>query len=215
MESKKFFEALNDIDDNYLIESVAFRKQRKRKCFMVAACFAVAFVMCGFAYVNYSYYGAGLVGDVALNKITKPFETKYSTQMEELEPVSGKDLVQIDMISDYSNVFADEFACIVVEDGTIPATYFSPNHMIVFTQSENHGWELAAGEQLGLDFLLNRQQNLSLEVGYVFEGEYYEITNVQGNAFDEIINAEKDGEYYFCVTNRSSANAVIVSGDIK
>lgn len=41
-----------------------------------------------------------------------------------------------------------------------------------------------------------------------------ELSTVMGHEFSETLQAAEDGDYYLCVTNKSSENAVIVSGTI-
>jgi hypothetical protein len=119
-----------------------------------------------------------------------------------------------DLITDYSNVFAENSVSCSTEDGKIPAIYFSPAYMVIFTQAENSRWTLDAGEVLQISLTLNEKQSLTLEFGYVLDGRYHALSTAKGNAFSEAFQAPEAGDYYFCVTNRSSANAVVTGGSI-
>jgi hypothetical protein len=119
------------------------------------------------------------------------------------------------LIADYSNVFADNSVNCATEGGEIPSIYFSPNYMVIFTQTEDSGWTLDAGEELNFSLNLNKKQGLTLEFGYVLNGQYCPLYTASGNTFSDTFQAQETGEYYFCVTNRSSANAVVEGGSIQ
>lgn len=86
--------------------------------------------------------------------------------------------------------------------------------MVIFTQeNENeNGWALSKGDELTIDF--SQYEKIQLEIGYILNGQYYKIATGTGLEFGNIISAPEDGIYYFCVTNRSSSNAIIKSGEI-
>jgi hypothetical protein len=53
-----------------------------------------------------------------------------------------------------------------------------------------------------------------MEFGYVLDGQYRPLFTARGNTFSDTFQAPEAREYYFCVTNRSSANAVVEDGSI-
>lgn len=84
--------------------------------------------------------------------------------------------------------------------------------MIIFTQKDKNGWVLSKDDEFTIDFSL--YQKLRLEIGYILNGTYHKITSGTGPDFSNTISVSEDGTYYFCVTNRSSSNAIIESGEI-
>ena len=99
-----------------------------------------------------------------------------------------------------------------MDGNSIPSIYFSPNYMVIFTQENENGWALSKGDELTIDF--SQYEKIQLEIGYILNGQYYKIATGTGLEFGNIISAPEDSIYYFCVTNRSSSNAIIKSGEI-
>ena len=118
------------------------------------------------------------------------------------------------LISDYENVYADNSVCVASNNNIIPSIYFSPNYMVIFSQEDEQGWILKAEEKLTLGFSLLQTQSIELEVGYILNGEYHVLSLTKGCDFNETLTVSDEGEYYFCVTNHSSENAIIKSGNI-
>ena len=215
MNARQFSEALNRISEQYIIESVTYQhKNKKKQYFVWAACCALVLILCGFAYVIHEYFGAGSAENIDFDKLTQPFQTISSTQIMENE-LDEALFTKSNIISDYSNVFADYSVCFTVENGNIPSVYFSPTYMVIFTQEGEKGWSLKKGDQFAIDIALCEKKPIALEIGYILDGKYYELSNSWDSDFSEILSVEKNGDYYFCITNRSSANAVIESGEIK
>lgn len=177
--------------------------------------------MCGFAYAAYRYWGGGSAEGKDFEDITRPFETSSAStgqptggeaRTKELQ-ASSSSLSGI--ITDYSNIYCDASAPVELDGRKIPSIYFSPSHMIIFTRSDGQGWTLNKGNSFTLNFTLDERQSLTMETGYVVNGEYHTITpHIKGIDFSETVTADQDGTYYFCVTNLSSENAVIVDGTI-
>ena len=100
-----------------------------------------------------------------------------------------------------------------MDGNSIPSIYFSPNYMVIFTQQNEDGWTLSKGDEFTINFSLF--EKIQLDIGYILNGKYYEIASSgTGSEFGYTISVPEDGIYYFCVTNRSSSNAVIKSGEI-
>lgn len=215
MTNKQFSEALSQISDRYIIETINFRnKKGKKKYSLLAACLILALILCGFAFAVHSYLGVGSAEDASFKELTQPFETTSSTEISE-NAADETFFTKSDIISDYSEVYADNSVCVTVEGEKIPSVYFSPNYMIIFTQKDEKGWTLEEGDQFMIDVSLYDQQSITMEIGYILDGKYYNMCNTLGPDFSNVLNVTEDGDYYFCITNRSSANAVIESGDIK
>lgn len=214
MNAKLFSEAMNEVNDKYYEEAASYhcKKYGWRKWSMVAACLAVVLVLCGFGYAAYIYWGVGSARNIDFADLTKPFGTIAS---DKESPVNGGEIFyeKSKLINDYSNVYADNSVCVTVDGSSIPSIYFSPNYMVIFTQPNEVGWTLSKGDKFSINFSLF--EKIQLDVGYILNGKYYEIASGgTGPDFGNIITAPEDGIYYFCVTNRSSSNAVIKSGEI-
>jgi len=215
-EVTKLYNSITNIDEKY-IEEAQHSKIMPRKLkrpMLIAVCFAALFVLCGFRYVLSIYWGTGSAENISFDNLTQPFATITSDNgnITEVEDTAWQ---KSDMIVDYTDIFADNSICYSLDGNNIPALYFSPAYMIIFAQKDGTGWILDAKEELIFNLSLNEKQNLELEFGYVLNGQYHELSSVTGHDFREILQADENGEYYLCVTNRSSANAVITSGNIE
>lgn len=214
MNAKLFSEAMNEVNDKYYEEAANYhcKKYRWKKWSIVAACLAAVLVLCGFCYAAYIYWGAGPAKNIDFADLTQPFGTVAS---DKNVPANENELLyeKSNLINDYSNVFADNSVCVTMDGNSIPPIYFSPNYMVIFTQPNEDGWTLSKGDEFSINFSLF--EKIQLDIGYILNGKYYEITSGgTGPDFGNIITAPEDGIYYFCVTNRSSSNAVIKSGEI-
>lgn len=213
MNSKLFSEAMSEVNDKYYEEAANYqcKKYRWTKWSAVAACLVVALALCGFGYAVYTYWGVGSAENIDFEDLTQPFGTVASdtdVQINEEEIFYEKS----ELINDYTNVHADNSVCVTMDGNSIPSTYFSPNYMVIFTQENENGWALSKGDELTIDF--SQYEKIQLEIGYILNGQYYKIATGTGLEFGNIISAPEDGIYYFCVTNRSSSNAIIKSGEI-
>lgn len=178
----------------------------------VAACFAVVLALCGFGYAAYIYWGVGPTGNIDFDDLTQPFGTVASEE----EVQANEDEIfyeKSELIKDDTNVYAANSVCVAMDNNSIPSIYFSPNYMVIFTQQNGDGWSLAKGDELTISFSLF--EKTQLDIGYILDGRYYEITSGgTGPEFGNEVSAPRDGIYYFCVTNRSSSNTIIESGEI-
>ncbi|MCD8144745.1 MAG: emp24/gp25L/p24 family protein [Oscillospiraceae bacterium] len=214
MNAKVFSEAITELDDKYYEEAASYqsRKRSWRTWNTVAACLAAILVLCGFGYGISVYWGVGSTENVSLDDLTQPFGTvafDQETQSGESEVFHEKS----ELISDYTDVYAEDSVCVTLDGTSIPSIYFSPNYMVIFTQQNEEGWELSKGDELTICFTV--YEKLQLDIGYILNGEYYDLsTGVTGPEFSNTISAPEDGTYYFCVTNRSSSNAIITYGEI-
>jgi hypothetical protein len=207
---EKLYQSIPSAEERYLEEACQVRTTEKNRSHLMlaAACLATAVALCGFGYAT--YWGVGATDEIPFHALTQNFQT---TTSDTEEGTNYTELEKSDLITDYSNVLADNSVNCPTENGEIPSIYFSPTYMVIFTQAENSGWTLNAGEKLDFSLDLNKSQSLSLEFGYVLDGQYHAFTSVMGS-FGETFQAPEAGEYYFCVTNCSSSNAVVDGGRI-
>lgn len=214
-EVKKLYHSITDISEAYVEEAWRCKPAaKKRKRFLLmAACLLLALALCGFGYAISVYWGVGSASSVGFDKLTNPFGT-VNVDKDSVTEIDDNAWARSDIITDYTNIFADNSVCYALDGGTIPALYFSPGYMIIFTQEDESGWTLSPGEEAVFELSLNDRQNLELEFGYVLNGRYSALAAVSGHEFSETFKAPENGEYYFCVTNRSSENAVIVTGAV-
>lgn len=214
MNAQMFSEAMNEVNGKYYEEAAnyQYKKHRWVKWSTMAACLVVAVALCGFGYVAYICWGVGSADNINFDDLTQPFGTVASdqeTQVSEDEIFHEKS----ELINDYTNVYAENSVSVALNGSSIPSIYFSPNYMVIFTQQNEDGWTLSKGNELTVNFSLYKQ--LQLDIGYILNGKYYELsTGGMGPEFGNTISAPEDGIYYFCVTNRSSSNAIVKSGEI-
>ncbi|MDE7272789.1 MAG: hypothetical protein K2N95_06950 [Lachnospiraceae bacterium] len=213
MNAKLFSEAMNEIDDKYVYKALTCQPKRKFHILPFAASLMVFVGICGFAFAVSVYHGVGSTNHIDFDQLTQPFGTIAKEQ-----PFAEHDnelfYEKSELIDDYSDIFAENSVCVTIEDDQIPSIYFSPGYMVLFSHENEQGWTLNAGETLTLDLSLHRAQSLALETGYLLNGEYHILSLTKGCDFTETLTAPETGEYYFCVTNHSSSNAVIERGSI-
>lgn len=213
MNAKRFSEAMNEIDDKYVYTALNYHPKRKFHILPFAAGLTVFVGICGFAFAVSVYQGVGSANHIDFDQLTQPFGTIASEQQfTETNRASFSE--KSNLIDDYRDIFAEHAVCVTVEDQQIPAIYFSPGYMVIFSHENEQGWTLHADETLTLDFSLHHTQSLALETGYILNGEYHILSLTKGCDFTETLTAPASGEYYFCITNHSSSNAVIESGSI-
>lgn len=213
MNAKTFSEAMSTIDNRYIDRALNYRRKKRVHILPFAASLTILLLLCGFAYSAYVYWGVGSAEQIDFDRLTQPFGTVADEQMTD-ENNGGMFYEKSGLISDYTNVYADDSVCVATDGNVIQPLYFSPNYMIIFAKEDEKGWALEAGEELALHFSLYPAQSLELEIGYILNGEYHLLSVTKGSDFDETLIAAGAGEYYFCVTNRASANAVIEEGEI-
>lgn len=214
-EVKKLYNAITNIDEKYIdvAENTKMSPKKVRRPLLIAACFIGLLALCGFGYAVSIYWGVGSAENISFDNLTQPFGT-IIIDNDTIREIEDNAWEKSDIITDYTNVFADNSMCYSLTNGDIPSLYFSPAHMIIFAQESEAGWTLKSGESIAFNLSLNEKQNIELEFGYVLNGEYHELSTVMGHEFSETLQAAEDGDYYLCVTNKSSENAVIVSGTI-
>jgi hypothetical protein len=210
-EQEKLYQSITDVDQQYLEEMDRPIEKKHRRSVLIVACLAAAVALCGFGYRI--YWGVGSVDGIAFRALTQDFPTDTGI-IENVEETHNTETEKSGLIADYSNVSADNSVNCATEGGQIPSIYFSPNYMVIFTQTEGSGWTLDTGEELNFFLNLNKKQSLTLEFGYVLDGQYRPLYTAKGNTFSGTFQAPEAGEYYFCVTNRSSSNAVVEGGNI-
>lgn len=212
MNIKEFSEAMNEIDYRYVDKAINYHRKGNRYILPLVASLSIL-VLCGFAYSAYVYWGVGDAGKIGYNELTQPFGT-LSSEQQIIENDDGIFIEKSNLINDYGNVYANNSVCVVADDNIIPSIYFSPNYMVIFTKESENGWKLNAEDEMEINFSLNHAQSLELEIGYILNSEYHELSLTKGCDFNTTLTAPQEGEYYFCVTNHSSENAIIESGEI-
>lgn len=217
MNKMKFAEAMSMVDDRYYEEAENYqRKDGKRtvKCpLMLAACLVMSLAFCGFAYMASVYWGSGPADGSSFEELTKPFGT-ISEDENAFTEVEDSAWTRSELISDYSSVYADHSAMYDLNGNAIPSVYFSPAWMVIFAQEDGAGMRLDSGDTVTFDYVLKNKQSLEIEMGYILNGQYYELSKALGSHNETVFQADEAGEYYFCLTNRSSTNAVIDHGSI-
>lgn len=195
------------------IQEIKIKKKVNRKLVSTIACAILVFALCGFTYVSVQYWGVGIAGNAKYENLTQPFGTIASNN-NTASNNQKNDLKKSDLIIDYDNIFVNTAVNYELESENIPTLYFNPAYMIIFTCSDEQGWNLENGDNITMNLILADQQSLELEIGYIINGKYYKLSSTKGSVFHESVIATENGEYYFCVINRSSANAIISSGII-
>lgn len=213
------------------------RKPMRRLLPLIAALaliFGLSCAVYGVVNMYNTHWGVGSAENESFEELTKPFESASSvvesdssdtdssfTAGNSSESSSGRS----DIINDYNNIYIAGSTEVEVTDGKIPSIWFSLAHMIILTGPDGSGWELETGETLSFEFSFMNDQSLNMELGYACDGVYYDMeygtmlndyndTTMMGNTIHYTITAEKAGTYYFCITNRTSENAVIESGRV-
>lgn len=105
MNTKKFSEAMSEIDSRYVEKALNYRSKRKNHILLLAAGLVFLF-LCGFTYVAYAYWGVGFADNIDFNRLTQPFGTVASEQQMN-ENDSEIFFEKSNLISDYENVYAD------------------------------------------------------------------------------------------------------------
>lgn len=218
MKGKDLIIGMSFIDEKYVNEAMSTKKETKhiiirRKTGRMVVCLILVIALCGFTYAAIRYWGVGSTENIKIEDLIQPFGTIVS-EKDISEEVHTSEVEKSELIDDYENIFARDILNWEMDSNVISSLYFSPAYMVMFTQAEGQGWDLEVGESLTLNFSLTSKQSLEIEIGYVFNGEYHKISSPKGTTFTEIITAYERGTYYFCITNRSSSNAVLSEGAI-
>lgn len=106
-------------------------------------------------------------------------------------------------------------------EGKLPESYLDNGAMIIFTQSNNDGWNVAEDTILHFEFTqgqidgTNLAQPGMLEVGYLLNGKLKELQMTSQNFYSVDLCPESDGTYYFYLKNCSSDRIIIAGGNIK
>lgn len=108
-----------------------------------------------------------------------------------------------------------------VVDNTIPEAIIGQNSIAIFTQSNNKGWQLKAGETLNLSLSIDEYfasadgSGEHLIFGYVFNNKYYEVDFSTSIDFSFQLTATEDGIYYPAIQNVSLSYIKIPYGTIE
>ena len=218
MKNSRIAHAMQFVGDDLIAEACTHTSPRHSRLLLAAACAALVLLGGVGCAVYRAYWGAGSAADIPPADLTRPFETGSEAVASGEEPPPPAEEVtypKSSLIADYTNVYAVASVCVPMEGAEIPATYFSPNYMVIFTRPEEAGWVLAAGDTLSIEFTLAEGQTCTLDLGYIQDGVYHDLSSARAAAFSDTLTAPADGTYYFCVTNRTSENAVIQGGSIR
>lgn len=105
-------------------------------------------------------------------------------------------------------------------EGKLPECYLDNGTMIIFTQSNNDGWNAAEGAILHFEFTQGQADGTDLlplgilEAGYIVAGELKELQMVSQNFYSVDFCPESEGTYYFYLKNCSSDRIIITEGNI-
>ena len=92
--------------------------------------------------------------------------------------------------------------------------------MIIFTQSNDDGWNVEEGTVLRFGFTQGQSDGTELtqagilEVGYILNGELKILQMISQNTCNIDFCPESDGTYYFYLKNCSSDRVIITEGNI-
>lgn len=105
-------------------------------------------------------------------------------------------------------------------EGELPECYLDNGAMIIFTQSNNDGWNVSEDAILHFEFTQGRVDGTDLlplgilEAGYIVAGELKELQMVNQNFYSVDFCPESEGTYYFYLKNCSSDRIIITEGNI-
>ncbi|MDE6312976.1 MAG: hypothetical protein K2M46_05055 [Lachnospiraceae bacterium] len=105
-------------------------------------------------------------------------------------------------------------------EGKLPEYYLDNGAMIIFTQSNNAGWNVAEDTMLHFEFTQGQIDGADLtqpgilEVGYILNGELKELQMISQNLYSVDFCPESEGTYYFYLKNCSSNRIIISEGNI-
>lgn len=105
-------------------------------------------------------------------------------------------------------------------EGNLPECYLDNGAMIIFTQSNDDGWNVEEGTVLRFGFTQGQSDGTELtqagilEVGYILNGELKVLQMISQNTCNIDFCPESDGTYYFYLKNCSSDRVIITEGNI-
>lgn len=106
-------------------------------------------------------------------------------------------------------------------EGKVPECYLDNGAMIIYTQSNNDGWNVVEDTILHFEFTQKQIygtdliQSGILEVGYILNGELKELQTISQNFYSVDFCPKSEGTYYFYLMNCSSDRIIITEGNIK
>lgn len=217
MNKMKFAEAMSMVGDRYYEEAENYQRKTGKgivkRPLLLAACLVISLALCGFGYMASVYWGSGSADGASFEELTRPFGTIAGDESTFTE-VEDSAWTRSELISDYSGVYADDSAMYFLNGNSIPSVYFSPAWMVVFAREDGAGMSLEPGDTVTFQYALKNKQSLEIEMGCILNGQYYELSKTLGSTDEVEFQANEAGEYYFCLTNRASTNAVINNGSI-
>lgn len=105
-------------------------------------------------------------------------------------------------------------------EGKLPESYLDNGAMIIFSQSNNDGWNVTENTILHFEFMQGQigetvlTQSGILEAGYILNGELRELQMSSQNFYSVDFCSECEGTYYFYLKNCSSDRIIITEGNI-
>lgn len=197
---------------------------KKKVIPVTLGCIAISLLLCGGKYYlegnkANNYYGVGEVGNNK-SSILSPFTTT-STSSDNIEDTRlERETPPIEVINQevlFANYFGEVNLTQTESNYSIPEIYVSPNHMAILSTQTGDGLTALDEDNstMEISFNLSNKQSLTLEIGVICDGEYYTLSNTKGIDFTENFNTTPSQEYYICITNRTSENAIISNGRVQ
>lgn len=102
-----------------------------------------------------------------------------------------------------------------------PGFIFDSYNMAIFTKEDSQGWNLKRGESLVLTFHIDPQFATAtddgelIQFGYVYDGQYFDLSNDKNIKFSFTLIADNDGIYYPTIENYSLSYLKVLDIKIK
>ncbi len=167
----------------------------------------------GTAYAVSHLLGVGEVTKENINHINNNGTTSLEENLSKIQNIDEITWEQMCINSVEPLILSFEDKAYVMKNIYIEVAYGAK-----LLKKNNNGFLLEKGEVLNckvkLD-IVNMGKNVTsvgVEFGYILNNEYVTVEDVKGNEFSFQIKADKTGEYFPCLINRSSRNLIIENG---
>ncbi len=176
--------------------------------------------------------GGKLFGAIILNSENRHLAGKPNyASMKEAAPGQEADdkrslISNIIHENQLQTVNAASITNIMVEDDgqgifAIPEILTNNGDLVIFTRSDETGWQLNKGQKLTVRFNLDLTTSKFsdpkgeiMEIGFIKNGELISAFSGKQKEFSYTIEADEAGEYYFYTENYSAGSVIIASGTI-
>ncbi len=232
MINQRLLNAINDIDDKYVLESVPRGKFHKafRINKLVASLVVVILLTFAGTVVNAATEGAlidSIIDFFTVQKVDDSNRDKIGKEIEDdsnLTDTVGTEMTEQEYLLESSIItnLAKDVACpssitdMKVEYDAIPEIIMTNGSAVVFYQKDYNGLECSAGETLDVSietYDSDVVENQKYVVGYVLNGIMYDGEICQGD--DNVkINVREEGEYFIYIINATSDYLTIKSGSV-